>query len=61
MNKIPFDYHLKKMIKSNDIETYFKHAEYFFQQQFIELSFTIQQNIKDMYQSLDLMLDYNVR
>lgn len=57
MNKIPFEYHLLKMMKSNSVESYIKHAEHFLQQQFIQGSFELQEMLDRFYNNWKLVLN----
>ena len=60
-HKIPFEYHLKKMIKASSPQQYMEHFEHFLNQQFIQTSFDVQEWYRKFYANLDGWLDYNVR
>lgn len=49
MHKVPFNYHLKKMTKSNSVEDSVKHFEHFVTQSVIQGTFTVQKMINDLF------------
>ena len=59
MNKIPANYHLKKMIKSSDPEVAFNEYVYYVQQNAIQNTFIVQKYINGFFDFTRNMISFS--
>lgn len=61
MTKIPRTYHLTKMLKSKNLFDWFKHYEFFIEQNTIQNAFYFQNNISKMFNIFETALNTSIK
>lgn len=61
MTKIPRTYHLIKMLKSKNLSDWFKHYEFFIEQNAIQNTFYFQNNISKMLNIFETALNTSIK